>query len=423
MTGKRTPTTKGEVVIIGAGMAGLAAAQRLRSAGLAPLVLEAQERIGGRVWTDRSRGVVELGAEFIHGKKAVTWDLIRQANLVTAPWPPEEMKGQAGAYLYAHQGKFLLNSNLDANVQNLYNRTERYAGPEQSVAEFMARLTPAEDLAGQFALNRVACVENADVNGLSVQALGQERRMNSAGWGDDFHVTSGYDSLAAFLAQGLRLSLNTAVTQIDWDESGAVLLLSNQQSIRARHVVVTVPLSLLQAGVPHFQPALPGEKQHAIQALAMGQVIKLVLWFEYPFWPPFAFLYADGLILTWWPVYSEQGTALMGYTGGPTAQTLAALEEQAAIKQGLAEVAVLFGKRAYETFIKGRWVDWSGEPWTRGGYSYTPVGAGDARAKLAAPVANTLFFAGEATSTNGHLATVHGAIESGRRAAGEILAL
>ncbi|MBI1877640.1 MAG: FAD-dependent oxidoreductase [Chloroflexi bacterium] len=101
---------------------------------------------------------------------------------------------------------------------------------------------------------------------------------------------------------------------------------------------------------------------------------------------------------------------------------MAALGEDKAVKQGLAEAVALFGSVVGETFVKGRLVDWSGDAWTRGGYSYTPVGAGDARAKLATPVAQTLFFAGEATLTNGHAATVHGAIESGRRAAEEILA-
>ncbi|MBI1877642.1 MAG: FAD-dependent oxidoreductase [Chloroflexi bacterium] len=81
--------TAHEIIIIGAGMAGLAAAQRLRQAGMPALVLEARDRVGGRVWTDRSRGAVELGAEFIHGKKAVTWELIRQAGLATAQWPSD----------------------------------------------------------------------------------------------------------------------------------------------------------------------------------------------------------------------------------------------------------------------------------------------------------------------------------------------
>jgi monoamine oxidase len=187
-------------------------------------------------------------------------------------------------------------------------------------------------------------------------------------------------------------------------------------------VIVTVSLGLLQSGVPEFRPALPPEKQNAVAVLAMGYVAKLPLWFERPFWPPFAFLHTDGLVLAWWPIYIERGAVLMGYIGGPAALALAGLGQEAAVEQGLTEVATLFGSGARETFVKGQLVDWSGDPWAGGGYSYAPVGAGDARAVLAAPVAHTLFFAGEATCANGHAATVHGAIESGRREAEEILA-
>ncbi|MBI1877641.1 MAG: FAD-dependent oxidoreductase [Chloroflexi bacterium] len=164
------------------------------------------------------------------------------------------------------------------------------------MADFMADLTPLDDLAASFALGILANIENADVTRLSVQALGQDRRLDSAGWGDDFHVTGGYDALAVLLAQGLTIHLNTPVMRIEWDEIGATLMLANERAIRARRVIVTVPLSLLQAGVPDFQPALPGKKQQAIQALAMGHVAKLALWFERAFWPPFAFLHTDGLI-------------------------------------------------------------------------------------------------------------------------------
>ncbi|GAB4421829.1 MAG: NAD(P)/FAD-dependent oxidoreductase [Anaerolineae bacterium] len=418
------PTVMREIVIIGAGMAGLAAAQRLHQAGLPALALEARQRVGGRVWTDRSRGIVEFGAEFIHGKKAVTWDLIRQAGLTATLWPPEALADSATAYRFACQGRLLpSSSDVPARTENLYELVEHYEGPEQSAAELMISLAPADDLAAQFALRRLANVEAADVTRLSAQALGLDRRKDTAGWGDDFHVNDGYDSLATFLAQGLEVRLNTAITQIDWNETGAMLHLANGQTIQARRVIVTVPLGVLQAGTLRFCPALPPEKEQAISALAMGSVTKLALWFEQAFWPPFAFLHSDGIVPAWWPVYSEQGAVLMGYTGGPAALKLAALGNEAAIEQGLAEVTALFGSAARETFVKGQLVDWSSDPWARGGYTYTPVGAGNARAELATPVANTLFFAGEATCTNGHPATVHGAIESGWRAVDEILTL
>jgi monoamine oxidase len=182
-------------------------------------------------------------------------------------------------------------------------------------------------------------------------------------------------------------------------------------------------LGVLQAGAIEFEPILPPAKTQAIQMVAMGPIAKLALWFEHQFWPPLAYLGTDGMILNWWPVYCDVGAVLMGYLGGPAVGELAKLGPEGAVNQGLAELSAMFGPAVRATFIKGQLVDWSNDPWARGGYTYTPVGAGNARAELAQPVANTLFFAGEATSTNGHVATVHGAIETGRRAATEILAL
>jgi len=153
----------------------------------------------------------------------------------------------------------------------------------------------------------------------------------------------------------------------------------------------------------------------------MGQLCKLILWFKRPFWPPFGFLAADGLVPAWWPVYLGAEAVLMGYCGGPSSQVLAGMGENAAVHQALDEVISLFGRPGLNAFVKGQLVDWSHDPWAQGGYSYTPVGAGDVRAVLSMPVAGTLFFAGEATCTNGHAATVHGAIESGRRAAEDVL--
>ena len=219
-------TIEHEVVIIGAGMAGLAAGQRLRQAGVPALLLEARNRVGGRVWTDRTRGIVEFGAEFIHGKKAVTWELIHQAGLATKPRPSNEDE----TYLYAHHGRLLKDSELDARVQRLYHLAEQYEGQEQSLADFINSLAPPDDLAAQFALRRLANVENSDVSRQSVQAMANERRLYSAGWGDDFHIVDGYDSVAALLAQELNIHLNTAVTRIEWTETGATLFLSNAQT-------------------------------------------------------------------------------------------------------------------------------------------------------------------------------------------------
>jgi len=157
----------------------------------------------------------------------------------------------------------------------------------------------------------------------------------------------------------------------------------------------------------------------AIQALAMGHVCKLVLWFKSAFWHDFTFLSTNGVIASWWPVLSSNLPTLMGYSGGPRAIQLSGLGAAAAIEQGLYELSQLFGDGVREQFSAGHLQDWSTDPWARGAYSYTPIGAKNTREHLAENVAKTLFFAGEAANINGHHATIHGAIERGRQAADE----
>jgi monoamine oxidase len=411
---------KYEVIVIGAGVAGLAAARRLQEAGLAPLVLEARDRIGGRVWTDHTYAPVELGAEFIHGEYAATWEVIKAAGLPTELWPRTGGDPREKVRRFSRRGEALPDEVLNQQVTRLLERLEAYEGPDRTVSELLSTLTDPADEAIPFVLNRLACVEAADVTRLSALAIAQERALNTAGW-TNFHISVGYDALPAYLARGLSLECGAPVARIDWDEGSAHLVLENGQSFEARQVIITIPLSLLQAGYPAFRPALPPAKQKAIQTIIMGTVTKLILWFNQELWQPFSFLGTDGLVLTWWTVGTPEQPALMGYSGGPTALKLAALGPDEAIAQGLREATQLFGPDLPRAFTGGRLVNWAGDPWSRGAYSYTPVSAGQARAELAAPLLPTLFFAGEATSTNGHLATVHGAIESGWRAAEELL--
>lgn len=410
-----------DVIIIGAGAAGLAAAQHLQAAGVTALVIEARHRLGGRIWTDHTYGPVELGAEFIHGEHASTWQIIEPAGLEAEPWPRGRQNGQANHNRFARHGRLLTDTSLAGRVDNLFERVTTYTGPEQSARDLLLPLAGSDEDALLFATNGLACMEAAEVSRLSASALSQERALNTAGW-ENYHITAGYDALPTLLAKDIEVRLGAAVTQIEWNATGVQLELQDGQPLAARQVIVTVPLGVLQSGRPRFLPELPIVKQQAIERLAMGHVTKLVLHFNRAFWPEFTFLRTDGVVLTWWPVGTTAAPALMGYTGGPAALKLAALGQECAIEQSLQDLSQILGDDARSAFVAGRLVDWSIDPWSRGAYTYTPVGAGSARAELAAPLAPTLFFAGEATATNGHLATVHGAIETGWRAAAELLA-
>jgi monoamine oxidase len=402
-----------QVVIVGAGVAGLAAAQALLAAGRSPLVLEARGRVGGRVLTDRALAPVELGAEFIHGERATTWRVVREAGLRTMPWQGPRRFSVGGALLPEGHP-------LAARVFARYEALDGYAGPAVSVSEALAALGPADEaaaLAGRW----VANIEGADLARLDARRLRWEHEHTSSG-PQNFHLPDGYDAVPAHLARGVAVRLGAAVERVAWDAGGAALYLAGGEELRARRVVVTAPLPLLAADAPRFDPPLPEAKRRALGAIAMGQVTKLVLRFREACWPALRAVSTDGAVATWWPVGDAGRPALMGYTGGPDALALAARGEEAAVAQGLDEAAALFGPRLRECFVGGRMADWSRDPWSRGAYTYSPLGMGDARAELAAPVAGTLFFAGEASVTSGHVGTVHGAIETGWRAAEEILA-
>lgn len=402
-----------DIIIIGAGAAGLAAGQRLRAAGRDALIVEARDRVGGRIHTDRSHGPAELGAEFIHGDRAVTWEIVRAAGLRTAPWLGRRGFGQAGRILPPDDP-------ADERANALYDLATNYDGPDRSTADLLRAAAEPGEPALTFALQWLANIEGADPERLSAKALSREHATSSNGEGN-FHILDGYDRAVAQLAAGLEIRLKCAVERVAWGEEGVRLGLAGGEELRARRAIVTVPLGVLQAGRPIFEPELPEAKRRAIGAIAMGNVTKLLLWFERPIWPELMVLSTDGAVATWWPVESAAVPALMGYTGGPAALRLAALGEAAAIELALRELSALLGLDAAAVCLGGRMADWSRDPWSLGAYSYSPVGMGDARAVLAAPL-GPLHFAGEATVTSGHIATVHGAIESGRRAADEVIA-
>jgi monoamine oxidase len=402
-----------DTIIIGAGVAGLAAGRSLRAAGRPALIVEARDRIGGRVHTDRTYGPVELGAEFIHGDRAATWAAVRAAGLRTAPWDGPRFFGAGGRILPEDDP-------LALRTRQLYEALSSYHGPDESVASALARLAPPDDKGLPYALQWLANIEGADTSRLSAAALGREHALSTNGEGN-FHLLDGYDRVLAHLAQGLDIRLSSPVERVRWSPGEVELGLRDGARLSARRVIVTAPVGVLQAGRPAFDPPLPPAKRAAIATIPMGQVTKLVLWFNRELWPSCSAISTDGHVATWWPVESAATPTLMGYTGGAKALSLAALGEAAAIEVGVAELSALLGVDVRAALLGGRLADWSRDEWSLGAYTYSPVGMGAARETLAEPVEDTLYFAGEATVTWGHLATVHGALESGTRVAEQAL--
>jgi monoamine oxidase len=432
-----------DVLVIGAGAAGLAAARALVDAGRRVIVLEARARIGGRVWTDRSFAdiPVERGAEFIHGEQADTWALVRRAGLRTASfsrWQGRRIVAEDGRLA----GDELLHARPDLQrVFTLEQQLAEYQGPDCSLAEWLAA-NAYSPLAAHIADLRMAHSNCATPDTISVAELAHELKIADKGPGD-FHILDGYDRALALLADGLDIRLGMAVTKIQWAEDGVqvttrasegvkgrrgeleaapahLLAPSPAHAFHARHTIITLPLALLKVDTVAFDPPLPEAKRHAITALTMAPAMKLLLRFEERFWDAeMTFLSGRDPVPVWWTVRPD-APLLTGFITGPRAARLAAHGPEAALEQGMAALMAIFGAAPRRLFAAGQVVDWAADEWARGGYSSVPPGAHGQRAVLAQP-AGALHFAGEATVFANNPATVHGALHSGVRAAREII--
>jgi monoamine oxidase len=442
-----------DVLVLGAGAAGLAAAQELSQAGLRVIVIEARDRVGGRIFTQHVPGhplPIELGAEFIHGRPPESFALVAQAGLLLY-----EINGDRWL---AQDGQLAPGDALWKQANQLLTQMASAGDTDRSFQTFLARFQsdPAWRDAAALAAGYVEGFDAADISTVSVQALLHEQRAAAASdGGRSFRIAQGYDRLVAALAANcdpsrVSIQLGTLARRVIWRRGHVEIQtegvgVPGSRSFTARHAVITLPLGVLQAppdarGSVQFLPTL-AEHVAAARQLAMGQVVKVTLRFRERFWEhdrlPLAtasmdprqvsFVYGRAAALpAWWTAYPAIAPQLTGWAGGPPATRLVNQPEQAIVDQvldALADVLGLPRSRIEGALVGTHSHNWHADPFARGAYSYVPVHGMDAVRALAAAVADTLFFAGEATNTDGHTGTVHGAIATGRRAAREILLL
>lgn len=419
-----------DVVVVGAGVAGLAAARELASAGIDVRVVEARGRIGGRILTERLPDLiapVELGAEFVHGSAPEIWNLVRNGGLNALEVPERHDLVRDGGLAPA--------PDLGPSLAAL---TERAAGLEvdRSVAELIRTLTLAPDEAALL-LRYVEGFHAVDVERASAQTFARVERGEGSGASSAYRLREGYGALAEQLATGTRhIQLEHPVRRIRW-VPGAVTLEGPRDApaITARSAVITVPAAVLSApdGLA-FEPTLP-EKAAPLGAIGTGAALRVVLRFRRSWWDtlpgasrdePVSFIHIpDGEIPVWWTPAPIQAPLLVGWAGGPAAVRLSGRTAPELYETALATLAAAFALDRDDLrvlLLDARTHDWSADPWARGAYSYPLVGGSGAPGELARPVAGTLFFAGEATHAGGEHASVHGAIATGIRAAREVLA-
>lgn len=432
-----------DVVIIGAGAAGLAAARTLGHAGVRCAVLEARTRLGGRIHTlpeASSPAPVELGAEFIHARPPATWDLVQRFGIPVADIPD--------GHLSRHAGRLRESDAFDKGIGRVMRTLARRRAPETSFDEFLrspsARRLLAQDRAAARAF--VAGFDAADPADISAESIAREAEgMGNVAEETQFRPVRGYADLVNALRDDVPRSvvhwhLATAVRRVRWQPGRVVIDTDRRRSWIARAVIVTLPVGVLQLepdhqGAVRFEPDISRHRS-AARRLGAGDARRVVLRFRRAFWEDDAvarragagnalrdavFLHIPGAAFpTWWTARPLRAPQLTAWAGGPAARALSGLHAGRVTALALDSLARLLAcpRRALERDLVGAWThDWSADPFARGAYSYERVGAASARRDLARPLDRTLWFAGEACDTAGQASTVAGALASGTRTA------
>lgn len=409
-----------DVIVLGAGMAGVTAARALAEGGARVVVIEGRDRIGGRVHTlrDFADAPVEAGAEFIHGSGAATWAAVRAAGLRTQPVPYR--------YSWAHLGRsaqWLPVHLAHPEVWRCFDilwALGRWRGEDTSAASFieakgyrgrageLARLTLTAHLPGS--------VDEVGIGGLVADGV-----LHLEG-GLNHRVIDGYDLLPQQMAIGLDIRFNRSATAVSWGPEGVEVTTRGGETFTARAGISSLPHGVLASGNVTFDPVLPVAKVRAIEQIATGPVAKVLLRFDDRFWPRRMAQLVCGtgpVTLYWATSFGTDGPpVLIAYATGPRARALSEAGPDKAPEIVLHDLERLFPRaRPGQRLRDARFVDWLTDPNACGGYTYLPPGAVGARADLAADDTAALMWAGSATSWSPVADTVEAAYLSGLRAA------
>ncbi|MFB4348391.1 flavin monoamine oxidase family protein [Microbacterium sp. CR_7] len=425
-----------DTIVIGAGMSGVTAARMLADEGRRVLVLEARDRIGGRMNTDRSAGFpVDLGASWIHGiDDSPLWDLVEALGIPTIEYTvgsfqvggrPIENFADDGAPMDAAATAQWIADVEEAD--RLLVQEISASSPGDTYLDVTERaldrsgFTPQRiDEVREFFRHRVeeqcgAWIGDLDAHGLDEDAID----------GDEVIFPRGYDELPRRVAAGLDVRLDTAVTRVSRTPDRAVVTTADGEEYDADSVVVTVPLGVLKAGAIEFVPALPDEIAGPIDRLGMGVFNKIFLQFPERFWGEDSYaLRALGEAgehwHSWYDVSAVSGIpTLLTFAAGPFGRRMQDLSDDEIAADALGALRRLYPDAAEPT---AQWITrWGQDAYSVGSYSHLAVGSSHHdHDRLAGPVDGVLHFAGEATWGD-EPATVGAAFYSGHRAAERIL--
>ncbi len=437
-----TPGTDADVIIIGAGISGIAAARLLKSKGYSVLVLEARNRIGGRIWTDQIlNSPLDMGASWIHGiNKNPIKTLADGFKLKTVPTNYEASQA------YNTNGIAL----TDSETTSLNNRYDGVYSRVMAIQKSRKK-TKLPDISWQKALEQELATENftakqltelymvlnteleheygADLSNLSLFNWDVETPFS----GPDHLILDGYQKITDQLVQSALLTsdilMKQVVKSVDYSSTFTTVT-TDKRAFTAKKVLVTLPLGVLKANTVKFTPTLPVKKQASIQKLGSGVLNKTYLHFPSYFWS----VDSDSELINyispvkghwaeWYNIhfYTKQ-PVLLGFNAGQRGIEIESMTDDAIIAEWMQILRSIYGNNIPSP--DGHLITrWNSDPYAKGSYSYIGVNASTADyQELGNSVNNKLFFAGEATSAD-HPSTVHGAFLSGEREAKKIIAL
>jgi monoamine oxidase len=419
------------VIIVGAGAAGLMTAKELSGAGKKVVLLEAGVAAGGRIRTMRGGGFispVEEGAEFVHGELPLTLQLLRSAGI---PFHPV-----MGKMIHVRKGKWGGRGEVSEGWGELMKEMQKLTD-DMPLSVFLSTRFPGEKYAVlRDSVRRMAQgFDLADIHTASTLALHRE-------WSDDegqqYRVEGGYGRMIDWLVaecqrQGVVIHFSAPVEKIDWAPGRVLLTVAGGQEYAGSRAIVTVSLGILQARTILFSPEI-GDHLQAAGRMGYGSIVKILLQFTESFWSKkekkLGFVISDEPVPTWWTQAPDDNPLLTGWLPGAGVEALQGIKENGILKEEellqlcLSSLAGIFGIEASvlrERLVAVKIVDWSAEPFIRGGYSFETVENAAARRVLDQPVADTLYFAGEGLHEGYSPGTVEAALENGKRVAEKII--
>ena len=423
-----------DVIIIGAGAAGLMAAYELSRAGKQIVVLEARSRVGGRIYTVNDDLHTELGAEFVHGDLPVTMQLLKEANI--------ELQSASGEMWHSRDGKFSKNTEQFEHWDLLIDKLNKLE-TDISIGDFLLREFGDEKYASlrAWVTRFVSGYDTADPYKASAFALRREWQSED----DDaqHRIKGGYGAMVEYLvntseSNGVQFYLNTIAKHIHWTHGQVEVVASNNESFKAKQLIIALPLGVLKADSPEqaaitISPSV-SMCRDAINQIGFGAVVKVLLQFKTTFWEDRSVTDADlsdmGFILsaeaipTWWTQNPASSTLLTGWLGGPAAARKKDISNDALLEDALLSLSCIFKidiDKLRNELTASHVVNWTTDPFTLGSYAYDTLESAESRKILSTPIDHTIYFAGEYLYDGSAMGTVEAALTSGLETARKLI--